>query len=35
MGFDQWFRLFIPVSEDSVNSLSRLPNKVNAVAYAK
>lgn len=32
MGFDQWFRLFIPVSEDS---LSRLPKKLNALAYAK
>ncbi|MFI0463912.1 siderophore-interacting protein [Saccharopolyspora sp. 5N102] len=32
MGFDQWFRLFIPVAEDS---LSRLPNKLNAVSYAK
>ncbi|PKW14851.1 siderophore-interacting protein [Saccharopolyspora spinosa] len=32
MGFDQWFRLFIPVSEDS---LSRLPDKLNAVSYAK
>lgn len=32
MGYDQWFRLFIPVSEDS---LSRLPNKLNALAYAR
>ncbi|MEV0703067.1 siderophore-interacting protein [Saccharopolyspora sp. NPDC050389] len=32
MGFDQWFRLFIPVAEDS---LSRLPNRLNAVSYAK
>lgn len=32
MGFDQWFRLFIPVAEDS---LSRLPNKFNTLAYAK
>ncbi|MCS0638279.1 siderophore-interacting protein [Streptomyces sp. LP05-1] len=32
MGFDQWFRLFIPVAEDS---LSRLPNKLDALAYAK
>ncbi|OZM71194.1 NADPH-dependent ferric siderophore reductase [Amycolatopsis antarctica] len=32
MGFDQWFRLFIPVGEDS---LSRLPAKLNLVAYAR
>ncbi|MFJ1767047.1 siderophore-interacting protein [Amycolatopsis sp. NPDC088138] len=32
MGFDQWFRLFIPVAE---GSLERLPNKLNALAYAK
>ncbi|WP_432842125.1 siderophore-interacting protein [Dactylosporangium sp. CA-092794] len=32
MGFDQWFRLFIPVAEDS---LSRLPNKLDMMAYLK
>lgn len=32
MGFDQWFRLFIPVATDS---LSRLPNKLNALSYAR
>lgn len=34
LGFDQWFRLFIPVSDDS---LSRLPNatKVNLPMYLK
>ncbi|UOZ02887.1 siderophore-interacting protein [Amycolatopsis sp. WQ 127309] len=32
MGFDQWFRLFIPVAE---GSLDRLPNKLNALAYAR
>jgi NADPH-dependent ferric siderophore reductase len=32
MGFDQWFRLFIPVAEDS---LSRLPRKLDLLSYAK
>ncbi|MCR6484892.1 siderophore-interacting protein [Amycolatopsis sp. OK19-0408] len=32
MGFDQWFRLFIPVAE---GSLARLPKTLNALAYAK
>lgn len=32
MGFDQWFRLFIPMAE---GSLDRLPNKLNALAYAR
>lgn len=32
MGFDQWFRLFIPVSE---TSLSRLPGKLDMLAYLK
>lgn len=32
MGFDQWFRLFIPVTEDS---LSRLPNKLDTLAYLR
>jgi NADPH-dependent ferric siderophore reductase len=33
MGFDQWFRLFIPIAEDE--TLSRLPQKLNMLAYAK
>jgi len=32
MGFDQWFRLFIPVAEDS---LERLPQKLSTLAYLK
>jgi NADPH-dependent ferric siderophore reductase len=32
MGFDQWFRLFLPVSE---SSLSRLPNKLDTIAYLR
>jgi NADPH-dependent ferric siderophore reductase len=32
MGFDQWFRLFLPVSE---TSLSRLPNKLDTLAYLR
>ncbi|MBK1783389.1 siderophore-interacting protein [Prauserella cavernicola] len=32
MGFDQWFRLFIPIAQDS---LSRLPNKLDTLAYAR
>lgn len=32
MGFDQWFRLFIPVSE---TSLSRMPQKLDALSYAR
>src|SRR5699024_12415983 len=32
MGFDQWFRLFIPVSEDS---LARLPAKLDTLAYMR
>ncbi|MDN5895158.1 MAG: siderophore-interacting protein [Nocardioides sp.] len=32
LGFDQWFRLFIPVSD---HSLSRLPNKLNTVSYLR
>ena len=35
MGFDQWFRLFIPVAEDSLESLSRLPRKLDLLSYAK
>ncbi|QDQ98890.1 siderophore-interacting protein [Tomitella fengzijianii] len=31
-GFDQWFRLFIPVAEDS---LSRLPAKLDTLAYMR
>lgn len=33
LGFDQWFRLFIPVGEESV--LGRLPAKLDALAYAR
>jgi len=33
MGFDQWFRLFIPVADD--DSLSRLPQKLNTLSYAR
>jgi NADPH-dependent ferric siderophore reductase len=32
LGHDQWFRLFLPVSEDS---LSRLPNKLDTIAYLR
>ncbi|MFC5826295.1 siderophore-interacting protein [Nonomuraea insulae] len=32
MGYDQWFRLFLPVSEDS---LTRLPPKLTTLSYAK
>lgn len=32
LGFDQWFRLFIPVSDDS---LSRVPNRLSTLSYAK
>ncbi len=32
MGFDQWFRLFLPVSEAS---LSRLPSKLDTLAYVR
>jgi NADPH-dependent ferric siderophore reductase len=32
MGFDQWFRLFIPVADDS---LARLPSKLDTLAYLK
>lgn len=32
MGYDQWFRLFIPVAEDS---LSRLPGKLDTLSYLK
>jgi NADPH-dependent ferric siderophore reductase len=32
MGFDQWFRLFLPVSE---SSLSRLPQKLDTIAYLR
>jgi NADPH-dependent ferric siderophore reductase len=35
MGFDQWFRLFIPVAKDSLDSLSRLPRKLDLISYAK
>ncbi|SMQ75433.1 siderophore-interacting protein [Agreia sp. VKM Ac-1783] len=33
MGFDQWFRLFIPIAEEE--TLSRLPQKLNTLSYAK
>jgi NADPH-dependent ferric siderophore reductase len=33
MGFDQWFRLFLPVASEQ--ALTRLPNKLTALAYAK
>lgn len=32
MGYDQWFRLFLPVSE---SSLSRLPNKLDTLSYLR
>lgn len=32
MGFDQWFRLFLPVSE---GSLSRLPKRLDTFAYLR
>ncbi|MEV0390221.1 siderophore-interacting protein [Nonomuraea sp. NPDC050643] len=32
MGYDQWFRLFLPVSADS---LSRLPPRLTTLSYAK
>jgi NADPH-dependent ferric siderophore reductase len=33
MGYDQWFRLFIPVADDAV--LSRLPDKLDTLAYLR
>jgi NADPH-dependent ferric siderophore reductase len=33
MGFDQWFRLFIPIADDE--TLSRLPQKLDTLSYAK
>jgi NADPH-dependent ferric siderophore reductase len=33
LGFDQWFRLFIPVGEESV--LGRLPARLDTLAYAR
>ncbi|MCG8918814.1 siderophore-interacting protein [Actinokineospora sp. PR83] len=32
MGFDQWFRLFIPVSDDS---LSKVPDRLTAASYVR
>lgn len=32
LGYDQWFRFFIPVSE---GGLERLPNKLDMIAYAR
>ena len=33
MGFDQWFRLFIPIADEE--TLSRLPKKLNTLSYAR
>ncbi|SDH69818.1 NADPH-dependent ferric siderophore reductase, contains FAD-binding and SIP domains [Leifsonia sp. 98AMF] len=33
LGYDQWFRLFIPVGDDS--TLDRLPTKLDTLAYAR
>lgn len=33
MGFDQWFRLFLPVTDEA--SLTRLPNKLDTLAYLR
>lgn len=33
LGFDQWFRIFIPVTDE--DSLTRLPQKLNTLSYAK
>ncbi|MET0434405.1 MAG: siderophore-interacting protein, partial [Cellulomonas sp.] len=33
MGYDQWFRLFIPVADEA--SLSRLPNRLDTLAYLR
>jgi NADPH-dependent ferric siderophore reductase len=35
MGFDQWFRMFIPVTSDQQDSLSRLPDKLDTVSYLR
>ncbi len=38
MGFDQWFRIFLPVGEsgpDAMASLGRLPTRLSPLAYAK
>ncbi|KQY55955.1 phage tail protein [Aeromicrobium sp. Root495] len=33
MGYDQWFRLFIPTTDDA--ALDRLPDKVSTIGYLK
>lgn len=33
LGFDQWFRFFIPVGDE--NTLNRLPAKLDTLAYAR
>lgn len=33
MGYDQWFRLFIPIAGE--DTLTKLPSKLNTVAYLK
>jgi NADPH-dependent ferric siderophore reductase len=33
LGLDQWFRIFIPVTDE--DSLTRLPQKLNTLSYAK
>lgn len=35
MGFDQWFRLFIPVSREAEEVLDRLPDKLDTLSYAR
>ena len=35
MGFDQWFRLFLPTGEDQDASLRRLPARLDTLAYAR
>ncbi|TKV57173.1 siderophore-interacting protein [Nakamurella flava] len=35
MGFDQWFRLFLPTGEDQNASLRRLPTRLDTLTYAR
>lgn len=35
MGFDQWFRLFLPTGGDQAESLRRLPARLDTLAYAR
>lgn len=35
MGFDQWFRLFLPTGDDQTASLRKLPSRLDTLAYAK